>query len=164
MDGLTRENVASHLQKYRLYLKRVAGVSGSAAGMMPGLVSTSGGGGSSHQRTAAVSSPASGGSRSGAAAVAHQSTSGGSGGSGISNPTFARDALRGSGNAIGAGVGGVSGTGGDISASMPGGSASIFSNPLLAPMPHNLMGPSSMMANMGPMGGGGLMGEFRGPF
>lgn len=29
VDGLTRENVASHLQKYRLYLKRVQGVDGS---------------------------------------------------------------------------------------------------------------------------------------
>jgi hypothetical protein len=28
VEGLTRENVASHLQKYRLYLKRVQGVSG----------------------------------------------------------------------------------------------------------------------------------------
>ncbi|KAK9917621.1 hypothetical protein WJX75_006569 [Coccomyxa subellipsoidea] len=34
VDGLTRENVASHLQKYRLYLKRVSGVhtSGGARG------------------------------------------------------------------------------------------------------------------------------------
>ncbi|CAN1174956.1 Transcription factor MYBC1 [Linum perenne] len=35
VDGLTRENVASHLQKYRLYLKRMQGLSsggGSAAG------------------------------------------------------------------------------------------------------------------------------------
>nr|BBK07877.1 algal B-type response regulator [Coccomyxa sp. KJ] len=30
VDGLTRENVASHLQKYRLYLKRVSGVHPSA--------------------------------------------------------------------------------------------------------------------------------------
>lgn len=29
VDGLTRENVASHLQKYRLYLKRVQTVDGS---------------------------------------------------------------------------------------------------------------------------------------
>ncbi|XP_074561651.1 transcription factor MYBC1-like isoform X2 [Curcuma longa] len=29
VDGLTRENVASHLQKYRLYLKRMQGLSGS---------------------------------------------------------------------------------------------------------------------------------------
>jgi len=32
VQGLTRENVASHLQKYRLYLKRLQGNSGSAAG------------------------------------------------------------------------------------------------------------------------------------
>jgi SHAQKYF class myb-like DNA-binding protein len=32
VEGLTRENVASHLQKYRLYLKRVQGVSGLADG------------------------------------------------------------------------------------------------------------------------------------
>lgn len=34
VDGLTRENVASHLQKYRLYLKRMQGISaaGSAGG------------------------------------------------------------------------------------------------------------------------------------
>ncbi|KAK4767039.1 hypothetical protein SAY86_014790 [Trapa natans] len=35
VDGLTRENVASHLQKYRLYLKRMQGLSsgGGAAGV-----------------------------------------------------------------------------------------------------------------------------------
>jgi SHAQKYF class myb-like DNA-binding protein len=31
VEGLTRENVASHLQKYRLYLKRMSGGGGSAA-------------------------------------------------------------------------------------------------------------------------------------
>ncbi|XP_047320081.1 transcription factor MYBC1-like [Impatiens glandulifera] len=37
VDGLTRENVASHLQKYRLYLKRMQGLSnsGGAAGGFP---------------------------------------------------------------------------------------------------------------------------------
>lgn len=32
VDGLTRENVASHLQKYRLYLKRMQGLGPSAPG------------------------------------------------------------------------------------------------------------------------------------
>lgn len=32
VEGLTRENVASHLQKYRLYLKRMQGLSSSSAG------------------------------------------------------------------------------------------------------------------------------------
>ncbi|CAL0322908.1 unnamed protein product [Lupinus luteus] len=32
VDGLTRENVASHLQKYRLYLKRMQGLSGVGVG------------------------------------------------------------------------------------------------------------------------------------
>ncbi|GMI79610.1 hypothetical protein like AT3G10760 [Hibiscus trionum] len=32
VDGLTRENVASHLQKYRLYLKRMQGLSGGNGG------------------------------------------------------------------------------------------------------------------------------------
>ncbi|BBH07103.1 Homeodomain-like superfamily protein [Prunus dulcis] len=32
VDGLTRENVASHLQKYRLYLKRMQGLSGGGSG------------------------------------------------------------------------------------------------------------------------------------
>ncbi|KAA0053909.1 transcription factor PCL1-like [Cucumis melo var. makuwa] len=32
VDGLTRENVASHLQKYRLYLKRMQGISGGSGG------------------------------------------------------------------------------------------------------------------------------------
>ncbi|RWV79032.1 hypothetical protein GW17_00059901 [Ensete ventricosum] len=32
VDGLTRENVASHLQKYRLYLKRMQGLSTSGGG------------------------------------------------------------------------------------------------------------------------------------
>ncbi|XP_027350490.1 transcription factor MYBC1-like [Abrus precatorius] len=31
VDGLTRENVASHLQKYRLYLKRMQGISAAGA-------------------------------------------------------------------------------------------------------------------------------------
>ncbi|GAB2210070.1 hypothetical protein Drorol1_Dr00015323 [Drosera rotundifolia] len=43
VDGLTRENVASHLQKYRLYLKRVQGMSIAAGGGGDG----SGGGGDS---------------------------------------------------------------------------------------------------------------------
>ncbi|KAK8681613.1 hypothetical protein V6N13_054015 [Hibiscus sabdariffa] len=30
VDGLTRENVASHLHKYRLYLKRMQGLSGGS--------------------------------------------------------------------------------------------------------------------------------------
>ncbi|CAI9099494.1 OLC1v1036324C1 [Oldenlandia corymbosa var. corymbosa] len=32
VDGLTRENVASHLQKYRLYLKRMQGISNGGGG------------------------------------------------------------------------------------------------------------------------------------
>ncbi|CAI0439905.1 unnamed protein product [Linum tenue] len=32
VDGLTRENVASHLQKYRLYLKRMQGLSSGGGG------------------------------------------------------------------------------------------------------------------------------------
>uniref|UniRef100_A0A2P2JJQ2 HTH myb-type domain-containing protein n=1 Tax=Rhizophora mucronata TaxID=61149 RepID=A0A2P2JJQ2_RHIMU len=40
VDGLTRENVASHLQKYRLYLKRMQGLSSGGAG-----VGNGGGGG-----------------------------------------------------------------------------------------------------------------------
>ncbi|KAK1427024.1 hypothetical protein QVD17_15706 [Tagetes erecta] len=35
VDGLTRENVASHLQKYRLYLKRMQGLSSSGSGGDP---------------------------------------------------------------------------------------------------------------------------------
>ncbi|KAF8398198.1 hypothetical protein HHK36_017124 [Tetracentron sinense] len=34
VDGLTRENVASHLQKYRLYLKRMQGFSGGGSGSL----------------------------------------------------------------------------------------------------------------------------------
>ena len=29
VEGMTRENVASHLQKYRMYLKRLAGITGN---------------------------------------------------------------------------------------------------------------------------------------
>ncbi|KAE8692546.1 CIP111-like protein [Hibiscus syriacus] len=36
VDGLTRENVASHLQKYRLYLKRMQGLSGGPGGRSNG--------------------------------------------------------------------------------------------------------------------------------
>ncbi|XP_058078698.1 transcription factor MYBC1-like [Magnolia sinica] len=39
VDGLTRENVASHLQKYRLYLKRMQGLSGAGGGVGGGPVS-----------------------------------------------------------------------------------------------------------------------------
>ncbi len=35
VDGLTRENVASHLQKYRLYLKRVKDVEAGGGGPLP---------------------------------------------------------------------------------------------------------------------------------
>lgn len=42
VDGLTRENVASHLQKYRLYLKRVAGVQPPAAKPKPSPPTTAG--------------------------------------------------------------------------------------------------------------------------
>ena len=31
VEGMTRENVASHLQKYRVYLRRLAGVTGNEA-------------------------------------------------------------------------------------------------------------------------------------
>lgn len=36
VDGLTRENVASHLQKYRLYLKRMQGLNNGTSGGGPG--------------------------------------------------------------------------------------------------------------------------------
>ncbi|CAN0890646.1 Transcription factor MYBC1 [Linum grandiflorum] len=51
VDGLTRENVASHLQKYRLYLKRMQGLSSSGAGINGG---GSGGGGLSSSSTSGV--------------------------------------------------------------------------------------------------------------
>ena len=35
VDGLTRENVASHLQKYRLYLKRLKSTAGGVVGDEP---------------------------------------------------------------------------------------------------------------------------------
>lgn len=38
VDGLTRENVASHLQKYRLYLKRMQGISSAGPGGASGAV------------------------------------------------------------------------------------------------------------------------------
>ncbi|KAL5546727.1 hypothetical protein UlMin_006414 [Ulmus minor] len=49
VDGLTRENVASHLQKYRLYLKRMQGLSGGSGG---------GGGGAGGGGLAASNDPA----------------------------------------------------------------------------------------------------------
>ncbi|KAL0337893.1 UNVERIFIED_CONTAM: Transcription factor MYBC1 [Sesamum calycinum] len=44
VDGLTRENVASHLQKYRLYLKRMQGISNGGGGgnNSPAALSASG--------------------------------------------------------------------------------------------------------------------------
>ncbi|GKV48057.1 hypothetical protein SLEP1_g54892 [Rubroshorea leprosula] len=50
VDGLTRENVASHLQKYRLYLKRMQGLSNGGGGV--------GNGGGSGAGLAASSDPA----------------------------------------------------------------------------------------------------------
>ncbi|XP_008810430.1 transcription factor MYBC1-like [Phoenix dactylifera] len=44
VDGLTRENVASHLQKYRLYLKRMQGLSSSAGGAAGGAAGAGAGG------------------------------------------------------------------------------------------------------------------------
>ncbi|KAF9673211.1 hypothetical protein SADUNF_Sadunf10G0000700 [Salix dunnii] len=40
VPGLTRENVASHLQKYRLYLRRLSGVSQHQSGMGNSFIST----------------------------------------------------------------------------------------------------------------------------
>ncbi|KAL6204535.1 hypothetical protein ACLB2K_021802 [Fragaria x ananassa] len=57
VEGLTRENVASHLQKYRLYLKRMQGLSNEgpsssdplfASTPVPQSLHQSGGGGSGH--------------------------------------------------------------------------------------------------------------------
>ncbi|XVF40869.1 hypothetical protein PTKIN_Ptkin01aG0151200 [Pterospermum kingtungense] len=45
VDGLTRENVASHLQKYRLYLKRMQGLSGGGGGGGGGANGGAGAGG-----------------------------------------------------------------------------------------------------------------------
>lgn len=43
VDGLTRENVASHLQKYRLYLKRMQGITSNGGGAnSPAALSASG--------------------------------------------------------------------------------------------------------------------------
>ncbi|KAL3533485.1 hypothetical protein ACH5RR_007006 [Cinchona calisaya] len=48
VDGLTRENVASHLQKYRLYLKRMQGISnGGGGGGVTGNASMTAAGGDS---------------------------------------------------------------------------------------------------------------------
>uniref|UniRef100_A0A0A9GBL6 HTH myb-type domain-containing protein n=1 Tax=Arundo donax TaxID=35708 RepID=A0A0A9GBL6_ARUDO len=44
VDGLTRENVASHLQKYRLYLKRMQGLGGGGGGAGAGGCHSSGSG------------------------------------------------------------------------------------------------------------------------
>lgn len=48
VDGLTRENVASHLQKYRLYLKRMQGISngGGSGGGLNGNATMAAAGGS----------------------------------------------------------------------------------------------------------------------
>ena len=46
VEGLTRENVASHLQKYRLYLKRLQGCSESTMENSPSREGGGSGGGS----------------------------------------------------------------------------------------------------------------------
>ncbi|OMP09343.1 hypothetical protein COLO4_05571 [Corchorus olitorius] len=51
VDGLTRENVASHLQKYRLYLKRMQGLSGGGGGGAAGANGGAGGGASADPAT-----------------------------------------------------------------------------------------------------------------
>ncbi|KAG1663758.1 hypothetical protein FOA52_011809 [Chlamydomonas sp. UWO 241] len=82
VDGLTRENVASHLQKYRLYLKRVQGVTadtGAAPSRMPGLVDSRGSGGGSMSSGAAArgaASPSVDDQPGGAAAAAGGASSG----------------------------------------------------------------------------------------
>ncbi|KAA8522897.1 hypothetical protein F0562_009320 [Nyssa sinensis] len=50
VEGLTRENVASHLQKYRLYLKRISSVASQQANMVAAL----GGKDSSYMRIGSV--------------------------------------------------------------------------------------------------------------
>ncbi|KAK9672964.1 hypothetical protein RND81_12G137700 [Saponaria officinalis] len=49
VPGLTRENVASHLQKYRLYLRRVSGVSQHQGGLNGSFMSQDGGFGAMSQ-------------------------------------------------------------------------------------------------------------------
>lgn len=51
VDGLTRENVASHLQKYRLYLKRMQGLSGGGGGGGAGGAGAAGLGGGADPAT-----------------------------------------------------------------------------------------------------------------
>ncbi|OMO53225.1 hypothetical protein CCACVL1_28794 [Corchorus capsularis] len=51
VDGLTRENVASHLQKYHLYLKRMQGLSGGGGGRVAGANRGAGGGASTDPTT-----------------------------------------------------------------------------------------------------------------
>ena len=51
VDGLTRENVASHLQKYRLYLKRMQGLSGGGGGGAAGGAGAAGLGGGADPAT-----------------------------------------------------------------------------------------------------------------
>ncbi|KAI8012899.1 Transcription factor PCL1 [Camellia lanceoleosa] len=41
VDGLTHENMVSHLQKYRLYLKRMQGISTGGGGDSEGLIAGS---------------------------------------------------------------------------------------------------------------------------
>lgn len=60
VDGLTRENVASHLQKYRLYLKRMQGISsgGGNGGGVNGNASMASAGGSEVDLFASTPVPA----------------------------------------------------------------------------------------------------------
>ena len=170
VDGLTRENVASHLQKYRLYLKRVASVSGTgiSIGMMPGLVASAP---SSSTAGSSGRGPVASGSKAAAAAAAaasqqQQQASGGSGGPGGGSVALtscgggdvstSHNTSNGGGRA-GRGGGGGGGSGGtppSMTAAGGGNMANMFpllGGPMLAPS-------SGAMGSL--MGVGPMMGTF----
>ncbi|GAX77779.1 hypothetical protein CEUSTIGMA_g5222.t1 [Chlamydomonas eustigma] len=168
VDGLTRENVASHLQKYRLYLKRVASVSGSGlpVGMMPGLVSSSSSalpaasslsaGASSHHRSppAGASSKSAGAGAAGLEASASSRNNSGAASTGGGNIGGAGPMNGQVGNLGGVGVG--SSAAGSLSTSSNVGGVNMFGNTLMGtPVPGGLMGPNPLM---GPMGGSLIQG------
>lgn len=126
VDGLTRENVASHLQKYRLYLRRVQGQAGAG-----GVGGSSAAHGHSHGGTqAAAHTPRTGSGR-------HHSSSG----------THHHNPNSGSSSGLGSGLPAVAAPQPMMGAQMQGGQ-----QPVLSPSP----GPGTATASVpGSAGGSG---------
>jgi len=123
VEGLTRENVASHLQKYRLYLKRLQGCSESTMENSPSREGGGSGGGSGEG-----SGGSGGGANTGSGGLVMR---GGSGGDGSGNE-YKREGSGSEGNDTMPGSGQGSGGGGNNDGAAGSDDGSGKGNPALA--------------------------------